>query len=261
MMIKKSLKRAFPNPALSSLRIRAAQVLYAALLCITTLPIPGLAQPATEPLLTRSAAIRPNLLLVLDDSGSMNGGQVYARHYVVATGSCDEDKFANQSPINNLLYYNPAKRYEPGFSNTGTQLANPTVPSGNSWIDLTIYVPTAGQSTAIPNLTTKANICKDNRYDEITVERSRFTLNGANTSLNPFSYNTNRTDCAANPCTLPEEKQNITNWRTYHNTRLKAAKTGVATAFTAQPDTFRVGYTTIHGSCCSFFACEAVIFP
>lgn len=245
-MIKNSLKRTFLSLALPDLRFRAAHVLYAALLCITVFPIPGLAQPATEPLLTRGAAVRPNLLLVLDDSGSMNGGQVYARHYVVATDSCDDDKFANQSPINNLLYYNPAKRYEPGFSNTGTQLANASVPSGGGWNNLDIYTPQAGQSAAIPNLTTKTSICKANRYDEITVERSKFTLNGADTSTNPFTYNANRTDCAANPCTLPEEKQNITNWRTYHNTRLKAAKTGVARAFTAQPDTFRVGYTTIH---------------
>lgn len=244
--MKNSLTPAFPSPALPSLRFKAAYALFAALICITALPMPGLAQPATEPLLTRSSAVRPNLLFVLDDSGSMDFSQVYARHYVAATGSCEDDEFAEQSPINNLLYYNPSKRYEPGFDNTGTQRANATVPSGGSWDDLDIYIPKAGQSTAILNLTTKNNICKDNRYDEIRVRSSNFRLNGSNTSTNPFTYNTNRTDCAANPCTHAEEKQNITNWRRYHDTRLKAAKTGVAKAFATQPDTFRVGYTTIH---------------
>ncbi|MDP3354649.1 MAG: hypothetical protein Q8M51_02140, partial [Polaromonas sp.] len=241
--MKNSLTRPFPGLALPGLRLRATHLLSAALLCIAALPIVGQAQPATEPLLTRGSAVRPNLLFVLDDSGSMNWNDVYARHYVVATGTCGDDAYADQSPINNLLYYNPAKRYEPGFDNTGTQRANATVPS--SWSNLDVYIPKAGQSNAIPNLTRKDNICQSNRYDQITVRNANFRLNGDNTSTNPFTYSTSRTDCAANPCTLAEEKQNVTNWRTYHDTRLKAAKTGVAKAFTAQPDTFRVGYTTI----------------
>lgn len=241
--MKNLLPRPFSGLALLGLRIRAAHVFYTALLCFSALPIPGLAQPATEPLLTRSAAVRPNLLLVLDDSGSMVENEVYARHYALASGSCGDDQFANQSPINNLLYYDPAKRYEPGFDNTGTQRANATVPS--TWENFDVYIPKAGQSTAIPNQTTKKNICQSNRYDEVKVRDSDFRLNGSNTATNPFTYNTNRTDCAANPCTHAEEKQNISNWRTYHNTRIKAAKTGVGKAFAAQPDTFRFGYTTI----------------
>ena len=246
--MKNSLTRPFPGLALPGLRLRATHLLSAALLCIAALPIVGQAQPATEPLLTRGSAVRPNLLFVMDDSGSMDDREVYARHYVVATGSCGDSEYANQSPFNNLLYYNPAKRYEPGFDNTGTQRANASVPSGGSWTDLEVYIPNGGQSTAILNLTKKDNICQSNRYDKIIVKRSAFNLNDSrsDTSTNPFTYSTSRTDCAANPCTLAEEKQNVTNWRTYHNTRLKAAKTGVAKAFTAQPDTFRVGYTTIH---------------
>lgn len=243
--MKNLLPRPFFGLALLGLRIRAAHAFYASLLCLIAVPISGLAQPATEPLLTRSAAVKPNLLLVLDDSGSMVEREVYARHYELASGSCGDDHFADQSPINNLLYYDPAKRYEPGFDNTGTQRANATVP--NTWENFDVYIPKAGQSTAILNQTTKKNICQSNRYDEIKVRDSDFIVNESKsgTLTNPFTYTTNRTDCAANPCTHAEEKQNIRNWWEYHNTRIKAAKTGVGKAFAAQPDTFRLGYTTI----------------
>lgn len=230
--------------ALPRMRFRAAYALSAVLMCIAAIPAPGLAQPATEPLLTRSAAVRPNLLLVLDDSGSMDGEEVHARHFVVATRSCSDSNMSDKAPINNLLYYDPAKRYEPGFDNTGTQLANTTVPNNSSWSNLDVYIPKAGEN--IPALTTKRNICDSGRYNRITVTATNFEVNGTGQSANPFAYHVNRTDCAANPCTRAEEKQNITNWRTYHKTRLKAAKSGVAKAFATQPDTFRVGYTTIH---------------
>lgn len=228
--------------ALPRLRLRVAHALYAALLGITAIPVASFAQPATEPLLTRAAAVRPNLLLVIDDSGSMDGEEVHAPHYVKATGSCGDSNMSDQAPINNLLYYNPAKRYEPGYDNTGTQRTNAAIPG--SWTTLSVYMPKTGQT--IPALTTKSSICDANRYDLITVRSTNFRVNGANTSVNPFPYNVARTDCAANPCTHTEERQNVTNWRTYHQSRLLAAKSGVAKAFATQPDTFRVGYTTIH---------------
>lgn len=226
--------------ALPCMRLRVAHALYAALLAITAIPVSSLAQPATEPLLTRAAAVRPNLLLVLDDSGSMDGEQVYAPHYVAATGWCGDDNVADQAPVNNLLYYNPAKRYEPSFDNTGTQRANASIPG--TWSNLTVYMP----KEDIAALTTKNNICDSGKYNTVSVRSSNFRLNGSNTSVNPFPYSVARTDCAANPCTHTEERQNITNWRTYHQSRLLAAKAGVAKAFATQPDTFRVGYTTIH---------------
>jgi type IV pilus assembly protein PilY1 len=200
------------------------------------------AQLANDPLLTRAASVRPNLLFVLDDSGSMGGSQVYARHYELASGSCGTSNYSNSAPVNNLLYYDPSKRYEPGFSNTGAQLTNAPVPA--SFSTFTVYLPKPGQN--IPALTTKSSKCESARYNTIEVRGSDFRVNGTSTSVNPFTYNANRTDCGAGPCTLLQEKQNITNWRTYHTTRIAAAKMGVGKAFTDQPDTFRLGYTTIH---------------
>jgi type IV pilus assembly protein PilY1 len=203
------------------------------------------AQPATEPLLTRAAAVRPNLLFILDNSGSMSDENVEAPHYNAATGSCsDTAKYRDSTPVNNLLYYNSTKRYEPAYNNSGVQLANAAVPS--SWSNLTIYLPKTGQN--IPALTTKSDICTASRYDTIVVRNTDFTVNGVATTTNPLPWNANRTDCGAGPCTLAQEKQNISNWRTFHRSKFAAAKTGLGKAFDGQPDTFRLGYTSIHVS-------------
>lgn len=206
-------------------------------------------QLANEPLLTRAPAVKPNLLFVLDDSGSMGGSAVYAGHFVTGTGSCGDNTYSDNSPINNLLFYDPAKRYEPAFSNAGTQLANAPIPNNSDWNTFNIYMPKTGQN--IPALTSKSDICDSSRYDRIRIQDNdfRFNTNSA-TTTNPLPVYTTRTDCAVaevpTRCTLAQEKQNISNWRTWHDTRFKAAKAGVAKAFASQPDTFRLGYATIH---------------
>lgn len=204
------------------------------------------AQPANEPLLTHAPAVKPNLLFVLDDSSSMLEGEVYALHYAAATtGTCGDANISNFSPVNNLLYYDPTKRYEPAFSNTGVQLGNASVPS--SWTDFNIWIPKAGENIA--SLTDRAQICNSNRYDRIRVRQSDFRVNNASSgqSANPLPTSANRTDCSG-ACTLAQEKQNISNWMSWHRTRQLAAKTGVAKAFSTQPDTFRLGYATIHAA-------------
>lgn len=59
------------------------------------------------PLLTGGGSIPPNILLILDDSGSM----VYAK--MPGDESRLEDDVEDRSYVNNTLYYNPAKTYLP----------------------------------------------------------------------------------------------------------------------------------------------------
>lgn len=211
---------------------------------------------ASEPLLTRAASVRPNLLFILDDSGSMGGEDAFARHYVLASGTCGTTDLADKATINNQLYYDPAKRYEPHYSNTGAPGTNA---STSSFSDFTFYLPTAGQT--ITNLTTKSSICTASRYDRYEVRSGSFWYGAAGASpvnkgtTNPITTKSaKRTDCAGSTCTLAEEKQNIANWRTYHRTRSQAARAGVGKAFATQPDTFRVGWGTIHASSVAGFS-------
>lgn len=226
-------------------------LLRAAFLCTAVLSGFARAQPATEPLLTRSTVVRPNLLLVLDTSGSMDGSRVYARHFVAATGTCPSDLMdpVNESPINNLLHYDPAKRYMPRVDANGNPMPNGVWNSTETGFStFNIHLPKPGVN--LPSLTTKEALCDANNYNEVKIkmtDTSAAKVNDVNVAGNPLQGSSNRTDCAIpTACTLAEERQNITNWAVYHRRRMAAAKTGVSQAFVNQPDTFRLGYTTIY---------------
>ena len=77
------------------------------------------AQPANEPLLERSSPVKPNILYILDNSTSMTGTQVDSQQFSRASGSCGNDNASLRSPLINLLYYNPDKRYIQGRNNSG----------------------------------------------------------------------------------------------------------------------------------------------
>jgi len=71
---------------------------------------------ATEPLLTRSTAVHPNLVFIYDDSGSMNANYIYqyggspsgmGMSGPPPQGSVNE---AAQSPNINRIYYDPRIR-------------------------------------------------------------------------------------------------------------------------------------------------------
>ena len=66
-------------------------------------------------------------------------------------------------------------------------------------------------------------------------------------AINPVLSTGVRTDCVKYKtyCSLNEEMQNIANWRTYHSSRMAAAKVGLGVAFAGRPDTFRLSWMTI----------------
>ena len=213
-----------------------------------------------EPLLNKAVNVRPNLALVLDTSGSMGWECVYAKHVIDAfvkesqplaglTGPClrgddDKDDIRQVSPVNNLLFYNPKTSYGPGYA--GGLLKTPAALSSASVVTLYLPKPTRDPTT----YTTSAAIKDPANYDKYEVRTDRFVKNGVSVGIaNPFpSHNGSRKDCAADPCTLAEERRNITNWRAAHQSRMSAAKTGLSGAFSSQSDNFRLGYGDIYGT-------------
>lgn len=212
---------------------------------------------AQEPLLTRTVNVKPNIALILDTSGSMAWNCVYAKHVTAAfvkegatlsglTDVCLSNSDIRQtSPVNNLLYYNPKTTYGPGYSK-GVLLANATV--GSSSV-VTLYLPIPPKDPT--TYTTSAQIKLASNYDRYDVTTTKFQKNTVNTTgnSNPFgTHNGSRTDCAGDPCTFNEERQNIANWLTFHNTRIKAAQAGLSGAFANQADAFRLAYTDIYSN-------------
>jgi type IV pilus assembly protein PilY1 len=213
---------------------------------------------AQSPLLNSTIAVRPNIALVFDTSGSMAWTCVYAKQVTDAiiadggtlyglTDDCVNDTSdpRNIAPVNNYLYYNPKITYARSYSSSGALLGKATVDDDSV---VTLYQPKTGQDPT--TYTTTAQLKNAANYDKYYVGKTSFKLNSnATTSTNIFgTHGGARTDCAGITCNLAEERQNIANWRLYNSDRMKVAKTGIGGAFFSQTDNFRLAYGTIYGS-------------
>lgn len=189
-----------------------------------------------------ASIIKPNLMFILDDSGSM--GWNWMPDGATSTSNCRKNFWYN------TIYYNPSIKYDPpknalaasfpdqSFTSAETDGFNP---SGSN-INLSNSFSAAGESgtaayyymydnaTGTPPAPTTA--CKSSsNYVKITV---------SSTSCNT-SYG--RT-CPAGA----DERVNFANWYSYYRTRLLMMKSGVATAFSSIGDKYRVGFSSLWGN-------------
>lgn len=107
------------------------------------------AQMAQDPLLSRSAAVEPNIVFMFDDSGSMTQGAIYqyggcpgglgmTGPGTIVNGSCNgnsltNNSFAQQSPDVNLMWYDPRILYSKRINADGTFLAPGSITNVNSF--------------------------------------------------------------------------------------------------------------------------------
>ncbi|WP_155944412.1 PilC/PilY family type IV pilus protein [Pseudoxanthomonas sp. Root630] len=83
---------------------------FTALATLAGLPVHAATSFPDYPLLTGGNAIPPNIMLILDDSGSMERSWMWAD---TDTSSGTSDTVKDRSYVNNSLYYNPATTYLP----------------------------------------------------------------------------------------------------------------------------------------------------
>lgn len=81
-----------------------------ALITLAGLPVHAATSFPNHPLLTGGNAIPPNILMILDDSGSMGRSWMWADK---DTDNGTSDTVTDRSYVNNSLYYNPATPYLP----------------------------------------------------------------------------------------------------------------------------------------------------
>jgi type IV pilus assembly protein PilY1 len=238
-------------------RAKLAQAIGLSLLA-TIYVAPSLASIAipTSPLQT-GARVPPNIMFILDDSGSM------------ADTSLDDPPIANitangidislQAFPYNTLYYTPSKTYRPWKDAAGNYLpdtpetaafGSTTLASGGttdlSASDQTFYVPQ-------PTMTVVTDSSQYYRY------RLRSTGNGSviDRCEQTFTTTWGWRNCV-NQATLiwpslptaitrtpAQERANYANWYSYHRTRNKIAKAGASYAFSDLGEDIRVGFTTI----------------
>lgn len=232
------------------------------LTCLT-----GVAHAATSfpdyPLQTGVGSVPPNVLFILDDSGSM--GSRFMPDSIATTQGVDVSR---SSHLHNTIYYNPGTTYQPWTTATGA-LATGGDTIGAVWssntglsgaMDLmaqsadlrTFYVPK-------PTATDPADGTQYYRYQIVsvagvpTVVRSEYLpvvdgnigLGGVGCESTLANDWRNCTVATPTGRTNADEVRNFAVWFSYASTRSKAAKSGASEAFAGLGENFRIGFDTI----------------
>ena len=133
------------------------------------------------PLLTGGNSIPPNILMILDDSGSMAGPWMTADKNGTVDKNSLADDVTDRSYVNNTLYYDPASDYLPWRTaslDLGARLAaanfrsvasDPTSPTGST-IDLTQSANEGETYFYIPNVPSPGTVA--NNYDKYRISSS-----------------------------------------------------------------------------------------
>lgn len=202
---------------------------------------------ATTPLVIASSiAVRPNLMFVLDDSGSMGWTELPDSVWEGSYYALD-DCYKNSTY--NRVYYNPNTTYTPGIASNGTSLGNATFTAARDdgyhnydsivgttdlsadfraykyggWADTAqpaYYYRYTGTSPSTP----ATNTCyPDSSYTKVVVSATSSPSGG-------------------------DERQNFANWYSYYRTRMLMMKTAAGQAFNTIGSNYRVGFTTINSS-------------
>lgn len=232
-----------------------------------------------------SSTVQPNIMFVLDDSGSMHWEGMpdnityFSYLYPRPSGLYGGSDYPNQvpdfdaaniynklmrSPYNNKVYYNPAVTYSPWVQQNG-------VSWGNASITCAPYNP---QLTGLGCLNLTANKTTNLSGSDYwygsggwyqgnhTFYPATYHRYNAGSIWSTASYTevkivattatytgdgrTSRTDCTAGTCTYAQEIQNFANWFTYYRSRILAARAGIGKAFASQGTTMRVGFGAIN---------------
>ncbi len=232
------------------------------------------------------SSAEPNIMMILDDSGSMqwdympediNGvtspiNYIYPTSTAVYGGGIYGNNTVDTNPANrwvrilrsaahNKLYYDPTVRYIPWSNANGTVRADadPTQAYHNP------LNTGAGYRNLTVNNTENATWRNDNgswtTQSRTYFPATYFNYNGGSitaagsytmvqiTPATPtYPKAAGRTDCilAATTCDYTEEIKNFANWYSFYRSRILTARAGIGRAFANQGTNIRVGFAAIN---------------
>ena len=202
-----------------------------------------------SPLQTGSR-VPANLMLVLDDSGSM--GSDYMPDTVPNITTTDD--FRNQVYTRNTIYYNPAVTYRPWRTAVGGRVADTPyncVYNSNTLLTGCVNLGAADRVFHVPKPGI-TNIADGSQYDRFVFRSTGGVQKGvwvagawAYTPVTDFSWPVVGPPATTIVRTIAEEKQNFATWFSFHRTRNKTAKAGVSESFADLGEDIRVGFNTI----------------
>lgn len=257
------------SPSSHRLSRTAGQVRCAFMALAATLlaaPVAAVNLPV-EPLQS-SGRVPPNILFILDDSGSMSYS--YMPDDVPPldiVNPDDANDFANlKAYTRNSIYYNPSVSYFPWTNPDGTLMVGGTnynsVYGNASFLTNPINLSSSTQTFYVPksDLTTEAQLSNGLNYWRYQIHRDGVVIRselmnntngreglsgrGCSSSRDGRQWKncqnitpTGRTDAA--------ERLNFATWYSYHRTRMKVAKASAGQAFSELNTSVRVGFRTI----------------
>src|ERR1700712_2826210 len=254
---------------------------FCALICAAL--VIGLLAPAAQALQTDLAAVPlitsapqtvlPNLLYVLDDSGSMSWTHMpddaldFSQSGVTA-------RYGYRSAQCNGVYYNPQITYSPPVDATGASYASAVFTnaltdgfdtgSGHVNLATAFYAYTPGTLTSSGVSAT----------DPVGGAAYYFTYSGTQTTQAQKNYSSGTfyNECASAIGSAPgknvfakvtvgassgpgatDERTNFANWYSYYRTRMQMMKSSSGLAFKNIGDNYRVGYLTLNNNAGSSF--------
>ncbi|SDY52582.1 pilus assembly protein [Nitrosomonas sp. Nm58] len=232
-----------------------------------------------------TTAVEPNIMVTLDDSGSMqseimpeervlqNVRYLFPRTAGVYGGGDYDNRVVDFDPNNpyaaalrssqvNKIYYDPTVRYQPWSNADGSLMSNasPTCAPHNpmkanagcrnltaSTTQTAFWLNSDGSLSNEESRTFYPAVYFNYNGGEILSANSYSRIEIKSTTLNSYQGGINRTDCAAAPiCTYNEEIQNFANWYTYYRSRTLLSRAGVGKVLSAQGGGMRLGFGAIH---------------
>lgn len=175
-----------------------------------------------------NASVPPNILVTLDDSGSMGWG------FMPDGANYGIDNWRRYDSSYNRIYYNPSVTYTPPLRQNGTSFPNSTFTE--AWWDG--YHPTLGNS----NLGTSYRVSGDHQGACENYSCGWFTSGfpaGVASGGNQRAfYSTSGTIHIIGAA----QRQNFANWFSYYRTRSLAARTAMSSAFVGMDPGTRVAW-------------------
>ncbi|HXH03938.1 MAG TPA: PilC/PilY family type IV pilus protein [Candidatus Competibacteraceae bacterium] len=217
---------------MNGITIKAKRMTWVVLACTSTV-LSAQARAAVSdsisqsPLFMTTSSVDPNIMFILDDSGSM--GWDYMPDEVGYDPDHPDYVPANskrrRSSTINKIYYNPNIIYEPPVDENGNSLGNATY--SKAWTD---GYDIANRDGSTVNLKT--------RYYAV--------YDPAGTGCSPVNIKEESCYRDVKVTATSPEAQNFANWYSYYRTRQYAARAGIGRAFAQQGDKIRVGYGRIN---------------
>jgi type IV pilus assembly protein PilY1 len=179
-----------------------------------------------------NSSVKPNILFILDDSGSMGW------EYLPDSVKNNDDQNCYRNYYYNGVYYNPDVSYTPPIRADGTSYPNATFTA--ALVDGFGGTTTKNLSTAFRTGNDRSNQAA--YYYKYTGNSPSVPVTGTCYSNSKYTKVTVSNTSGSGGS---DERQNFANWYSYYRDRLNTMKTSAGLAFKNIGNNYRVGFSTI----------------